>query len=111
MLTVNPSATPPPPSAGLSAPTLLAPSADQRFAPGANVTFDWSDVAGAASYEVQIDDRDTFPPPLTRDQTVTASQLSTATLPTSTLFWRVRAVSSTGVASAWSRVRRFEIKR
>jgi len=109
-LTVNPSSTTPP-STGLSAPKLIAPSADQRFAPGTNVTFDWSDVTGAASYEVQIDDKDTFPSPLALDQTVTAPQLSTATLPTSTLFWRVRAISSTGAAGGWSNVRRFEIKR
>jgi hypothetical protein len=108
-LTVNPSSATPP-STGLSAPTLLAPSADQRFTPGTNITFDWSDVTGAASYEVQIDDKDTFPSPLTLDQRVTASQLSTAALPTRTLFWRVRAVSSTGVAGGWSTVRRFELK-
>ena len=94
----------------LAAPALLAPSADQRFAPGASITFDWSDIAGAASYELQIDDRDNFPAPLILDQTTTVSQLSASALPTSTMFWRVRAISSSGAAGSWSTVRRFEIK-
>jgi hypothetical protein len=97
-------------STSLAAPALLTPSADQRFAPGSSLTFDWTDVAGAASYEIQIDDRDTFPAPLTVDASVTASQFSTRALPTSTLFWRVRGRSSSGAAGAWSQVRRFELK-
>jgi hypothetical protein len=64
---------------------------DARFAPGANITFDWSDVTGAASYTIQIDDSSTFPAPLIVDQTVIASQFSTSTLPTQTMWWRVRA--------------------
>lgn len=100
----NPS---PPP---LAAPTLLSPSSDSKFAPGTNISFDWTDITGAASYELQIDDTDKFEAPLILDQTVTASQLSTATLPTSTMFWRVRAISSSGASGAWSSVRRFEIK-
>jgi hypothetical protein len=97
-------------SGPLAAPTQIAPGADRRFSRGSNITFDWSDVAGAASYELQIDDRDTFPAPLILDQTVAASQLSTSNLPSRTMFWRVRAISSSGVAGSWSAVRRFEIK-
>ena len=108
-LTVNASSTSTT-STSLSAPTLLAPAADQKFAPGANVTFDWSDVANAGSYEIQVDDRDTFPSPLILGQIVAASQLSTSALPTSTMFWRVRAISASGAAGSWSSVRRFEIK-
>ena len=97
-------------TSSLVAPSLLTPSADQRFARGANVTFDWSDVADAAGYELQIDDRDTFAAPLILDKTVTSSQLSTAALPATRLFWRVRAISSSGATGSWSAVRRFEIK-
>lgn len=97
-------------STALVAPTLSAPSADQRFAAGATVNFDWSDVAGAASYDLQIDDTDKFSAPLVLDRTVAASQFSASGLPTETMFWRVRAISSSGVTGPWSAVRRFELK-
>lgn len=97
-------------SSSLVAPTLIAPTADQRFAAGTTLTFDWSDVSGAASYELQIDDTDKFSAPLVLDRTVTASQFSASRLPTETMFWRVRAISSSGVTGPWSTVQRFELK-
>jgi hypothetical protein len=105
------SPTPPPPSPtpGLAAPSLISPAADARFAPGTNITFDWSDVAGATSYTIQIDDQDTFSSPLIVNQTVAASQFSTSTLPTLRMWWRVRA-NNAGGSGPWSAVRRFEIR-
>ena len=109
-LTVTAGAPPSPtPPQTLPPPSLISPAADARFAPGTSITFDWSDVAGATSYTIQIDDRDTFPSPLILDQTVTASQFSTNTLPTLTMWWRVRA-NGVGGSSAWSAVRRIEVK-
>lgn len=102
--------TSPSPSPALVAPTLIAPSSDQRFAAGTTVAFDWSDVSGAASYELQIDDTDKFSAPLVLDRTVTVSQFSVGGLPTETMFWRVRAISSSGVDGPWSAIRRFELK-
>jgi hypothetical protein len=100
---------PPSPTPGLPAPSLISPAADARFAPGTNISFDWTDVAGAVSYTIQIDDRDTFPAPLIVDQTATTSQFSTSTLPTLTMWWRVRA-NGTGGPGSWSAARRFEVK-
>src|SRR4029078_3495314 len=100
-------ASPTPPN--LTAPSLINPAADARFAPGTNITFDWSDVAGATSYTIQIDDRHDFPSPLILDQMVAPSQFSTSTLPTLTMWWRVRANNSGG-SGPWSAVRRFEVK-
>jgi len=103
-LTVNP------PAAGtLPAPSLVSPANDARFAPGATITFDWSDVTGAASYTIEIDDSSTIAAPLVLSQTVTASQFATSTLPTRRMWWRVRANNAAG-AGAWSAVRRFEVK-
>ncbi|MFL6528769.1 MAG: hypothetical protein ACJ8IQ_11790, partial [Chthoniobacterales bacterium] len=104
--TPAPSATPVP---ALAAPSQLTPAADARFAPGTNVTFDWSDVNGAASYTIQVSTQDTFPSSIV-NQNVTASQFSTSTLPTSTMWWRVRANDASGKAGAWSAARRFELK-
>jgi hypothetical protein len=110
-----PTPTPPPPTptptpgATLPAPSLVSPAADARFAPGTNITFDWSDVSSAANYTIQIDDQDTFSSPIV-NQNVTASQFSNATLPTTRMWWRARANNASGNAGTWSAARRFEVK-
>ena len=109
-LTVTPaSSTPPPSSDPLPAPSLVSPASDARFNPGASITFDWTDVSGAASYTIQIDDSDTFSSPLVNSNT-TASQFTTNTLPTIRMWWRVRANSASGTPGSWSAARRFEVK-
>jgi hypothetical protein len=111
----TPTATPvptatPPPTGTLPAPSQVSPAADARFAPGANIAFDWSDVSGAANYTIQIDDQNNFSSPVV-NQTVTASQFSSSTLPTTTMWWRVRANNASGIAGNWSAARRFEVKK
>lgn len=112
-LTVDPSSTspppPPPPSPTLTAPSLLSPAADAQFAPGATVNFDWSDVSGAATYTLQVSTSSSLSP-LVVNQTLTPSQYSTSTLPTSDLWFRVRANDSSGTAGPWSTTRRFRVK-
>ena len=106
-LTVTPAST----STGpLAAPSLISPAADARFSPGTSITFDWTDVSGAASYTIQIDDSDTFSTPLVVNVDTTASQFTTSTLPTTRMWWRVRANSSSGTPGSWSAARRFEVK-
>jgi Beta-propeller repeat len=97
----TPPSTPPVPAA----PSLLAPP--DNDIPAQPITFDWSDVAGAASYTIQIDDSSAFSAPLVREQTVTASQYVTTDLVATQHFWRVRAANSAGVAGAWSVTRSF----
>ena len=113
-LTVNPPATTttttaPPTNSPLPAPTLVSPAADARFSSGQTIVFDWSDVSGAASYIVQIDDQSSFSSP-TVNQTVSTSTYSTNALPITRMWWRVRAVDASGIAGAWSSSRRFEVK-
>src|SRR5207253_5378834 len=100
-VTAGPPPSPTPPQT-LPPPTLLSPPADARFAPGTNIGFDWSDVTGAVSYTIQIDDQDTFPSPLIVNQTVTTSQFSTSTLPIKTMWWRARANDAAGKPGNWS---------
>jgi hypothetical protein len=102
-LTVNPVPAAPP-----AAPQLLAPAAGARFSPGQLVTFEWSDVANAASYTIQISTSSGFSSTVV-NQTVSASQFSTSSLPKADLFWRVRANSSDGSPGAWSSVRGFRV--
>jgi len=89
-LTVNPRS-----GGTLPAPSLLAPAADARFAPGTNITFDWTDVTGAATFTIQIDDQDSFASPIV-NQVVTTSQFATSTLPTATMWFRARANDAPG---------------
>jgi hypothetical protein len=108
----TPPVNPPPvtqPTGTVSAPTLVSPAADSRFKPGTSITFDWSDVSNAASYTLQISDNDKFSSTLV-SQTVTTSQFTTATLPTKTLWWRVRSNSVSGTSSSFTSARRFELK-
>jgi len=105
-LTVTPAASASPPPA----PSLISPAADARFSPGATITFDWSDVSGAASYTIQIDDDESFAAPQVVSRDTTVSQFTTNTLPTTRMWWRVRANSASGTPGSWSPARRFEVK-
>lgn len=102
---------PPSPPQPLPAPTLISPSTDAQFPPTTTITFDWSDVTGAANYNIQIDNNSSFSAPFTVDTTIAASQHTVSGLPTQRMWWRVRAIDSSGTPGAWSLARRFEIKR
>ncbi len=103
-LTVGPAAT-----STLPAPALLSPAADARFSRGQSITFDWADVAGAAGYQIQIDDQSSFSSP-TVDASTAPSTYSTSTLPAARMWFRVRATGTSGAAGAWSASRRFEVR-
>jgi hypothetical protein len=103
-LTVNPQSAPPPTPA---APSLVSP-ADAATGVAQPATLDWSDVSGATSYEVQVDNSSTIASPFVANPTTTASQATlSAGLPAQTLWWRVRARNSAGVFGPFSAARRF----
>jgi hypothetical protein len=104
-LSVTPAST-----SSLPAPSLISPAADARFSPGTSITFDWTDVSGAASYTIEIDNDSSFPAPQLVSQNTTTSQFTTSTLPTTRMWWRVRANSASGTPGSWSPARRFEVK-
>jgi hypothetical protein len=106
-LTVTPASTG---TGTLPAPSLVSPAADARFSPGTSITFDWTDVSGAASYTIQIDNEESFATPQVVNVNTSASQFTTSTLPTTRMWWRVRANSTSGTPGSWSSVRRFEVK-
>ncbi|MCY1283239.1 Repeat domain in Vibrio, Colwellia, Bradyrhizobium and Shewanella [compost metagenome] len=94
--------TPPPTPA---APTLLLPAANAT--PAQPVNFDWTDVANATSYEIQVDDSSTIAAPFRATRIVNVSQASIGGLPAQSLWWRVRARNSDGVFGPFSATRRF----
>jgi hypothetical protein len=91
-----------PPKGPLPAPVPKFPANGATVTAGQQVAFFWGPVTGAASYELQVANSSAFTPPLVLDQTVTGNQFNTSTLPTGTLFWRVRALDSKGNPGAWS---------
>ncbi|MCY7369485.1 MAG: hypothetical protein LH479_01065, partial [Polaromonas sp.] len=99
-LSLTPSAAPAP--GALAAPSLLSPANDARFPVGQAVNFDWSDVTGAVTYVIQLDDSDTFTAPLLLNQSAPASQYLASAIPASRPYWRVRAVDAAGNPGAWS---------
>ena len=88
-----------------AAPSLISPAVDAT--PAQPVTFDWTDVANATSYEIQIDDTSTIAAPFVASATVTASQATIGALPAKRLWWRVRASNSAGVFGPFSATQRF----
>lgn len=95
----------------LAAPTLLSPTNDARFSVGQTISFDWSDVTGAATYVLQVDDTNIFAAPLLLNQSgLATSQHSISSLPESRPFWRVRAIDASGNPGAWSAVRQIRIE-
>jgi hypothetical protein len=95
----------PPPTP--TAPSLVSPSNDASNVPQP-VRLDWSDVANAVSYEVQVDNSSTIAAPFVANPTVSVSEATlSAGLPAQRLWWRVRARNSAGVFGPFSSTRRF----
>jgi hypothetical protein len=96
------------PPAPPAAPTLVAPANAGRVTAGQSVTFDWSDVAKAASYVLQVSSSSAFTTTVL-ERTVTASQVAAALTAKGDRWWRVRAIDAGGNPGAWSAVRTFRV--
>jgi hypothetical protein len=106
ILTVTPTTAPP------AAPSLLSPANGAQLPLNQSITFSWSTVAGAATYEIQIDDSSSFSNPLIVSRTgLTQTQTAQTFTAERRYWWRVRGRNSGGTAGAWSSARSFEIKR
>ncbi len=75
---------------------------------GLRPLFDWGNVSGASSYNLQISANQNFATLVLNLNMTPSAYVPTADLPKGTLlFWRVRANGTNG-PSAWSRVRHFD---
>jgi hypothetical protein len=76
--------------------------------PGLRPLFDWGNVSGASSYNLQISTNQNFTSLVLNLNLSPSAYVPTADLPKGMLlFWRVRANGSNG-PSAWSRIRHFD---
>jgi hypothetical protein len=90
-------------------PTLQAPAAGASFADGHVVIFRWHTPFGLSS-ELQVASNPAFKNPVTDINTNTAQAWGLSSLPSGTLYWRVRGVDVYGVEGPPSAVRAFTIK-
>ena len=103
----TPSPTPAPPAA----PTLVSPANNAKLPPNQSITFSWNAAAGAATYEIQIDDSKSFSAPLVVSNSgLTQTQTSHTFTIEGRFWWRVRGRTAGGTNGAWSSIRSFEIK-
>jgi hypothetical protein len=91
-------------SPGPPAPALVYPDDGAYFDDPAQPTLDWSDVAEAISYHVQIDNDSNFSSPVGEQEGLTASEWTTPELGLDLYFWRVRSADAERYG-VWSEVR------
>jgi len=94
---------------GPSAPTLHLPSNGSTTSDNTPY-FDWYDVTGAATYELEVDNSSSFSSPEIHRTSLTSSYyLASSSLSYGTYYWRVRAKDSNGNWGSWSGVWSFTI--
>jgi hypothetical protein len=104
--------TAPPTPAPPAAPSLISPANNAKLPLNQSIPFSWSSVAGAATYEIQFDDSNSFSAPLVAAQTGLTQTQTTQTFTFERRFWwRVRGRTAGGINGAWSSVRSFDIKK
>ncbi|MBI3240822.1 MAG: hypothetical protein HYZ49_00810 [Chloroflexi bacterium] len=90
------------------APPLLSSPGNVQQAISLRPLFDWGNVSGASSYNLQVAVNQNFAALVLNMNVSSSAYVPTADLPKGTLlFWRVRTLGANG-PSAWSRVRHFD---
>ena len=99
-----------PPPGPPAAPTLVNPANNATLPLNQSITFTWNPVAGAATYQIQIDDSNTFSSPVLSRTGITQTQTTHTLTSERTFWWRVRGRTASGTNGAWSTVRSFVIR-
>ncbi|MDX6591727.1 MAG: hypothetical protein QOJ13_923 [Gaiellales bacterium] len=99
---------PGPPAGGpLTAPNLMFPTAGAKV--NKPISFMWSEVSGAASYILQVDDSSTIAAPFVLEQSVVGNNFQTEAVPSGRVWWRARAVDAAGTLGPWSASRQLDV--
>src|SRR6185503_2446861 len=89
-------------AAGASSATFGVNTSSVAANTGVTITATYGGVSRATSYTIQIDNEESFATPQVVNLNTTASQFTTSTLPTTRMWWRVRANSASGTPGSWS---------
>jgi hypothetical protein len=101
-----------PPPGPPAAPSLVSPANNATLPLNQTITFSWNPVAGAATYQIQIDDSSSFSSPFVLSRTgITQTQTTHSFNSERTFWWRVRGRTASGTNGAWSVARSFAIRR
>ena len=94
----------------LEAPDLILP-ANYSTITDDSLHFDWSDVDRATSYELIVDNENSFGSPEINQTNLTSSHYTVISpLKNGTYYWKVRCMGNTGSFADWSDVWNFSIK-
>lgn len=93
----------------LPAPTPFAPLVNEEVWSDAAIEFVWSDVFGAATYTLEVDEDAAFATPLVR--AVLVPRVAVGPLPAGTVWWRVHANDAHGAPGRWSSTRALRVTR
>ncbi|HJR79799.1 MAG TPA: FG-GAP-like repeat-containing protein [Anaerolineales bacterium] len=101
-----------PPPGPPAAPSLVSPANNAILPLNQTITFSWNPVAGASTYQIQIDDSNSFRSPFVLSRTgITQTQTTHTFNSERTFWWRVRGRTASGTNGAWSAARSFVIRR
>ena len=100
-----------PPLGPPAAPSLVSPANNAILPLNQSISFSWNPVAGATTYQIQIDDASTFSSPVLSRTGLTQTQTSHTLSSERTYWWRVRGRTANGTNGAWSTIRSFVIRR
>ncbi|MCL4237456.1 MAG: M6 family metalloprotease domain-containing protein [Anaerolineae bacterium] len=89
-------------------PTLLSPET-KAILNTSQPALDWSDVADAAHYELQVDNSSTFGSPEVSTSVTPSAYTVSPPLPNGKYFWRVRTYDLAGNRSGWTSARSFTL--
>ena len=94
---------------GPPAPSLISPD-DTATLNDNTPSFDWTDVAGAAQYELMVDNSSSFDSPeIHRTNLAASSYTAASSLADGLYYWKVRARDAAGNWGQYSEVRSFTI--
>jgi len=90
-------------------PLLKSPARDTQLESTKLITFAWQGVPSAAQYQIQVDNTPNFSSPEFQTSAAVDNITANQYFQTGQYSWRVRSLTNSGIAGAWSEVWNFSI--